>query len=376
MMIQIPDYRFGYRAVSLVKSESAMKQCVVNGLSALYYHDNILELVPDGVEVSRDNEIIQQLSGYHEGDVFELSAEGELYLYYNTSSEDNAFVLTNHCNSNCIMCPSSEIARKTGGAASLQQLLDLVKHIPTDAIHLTITGGEPYLFGKGIFDFFSALRERFPETEFLLLTNGRVFSLPEYCYRTNETLPLRTLIGIPIHGPNSEIHDRITQVPGSFEQTNIGIKNMIALGRFVELRIVVSQLNADYLSQIATLFVQSYKGAQSVKIMGLEMLGSAAINRARVWLPYRDAFQKAKEAINTLIAHGFDVKLYNFPLCSVEPAYWSICAKSISEDKVRYPETCEQCRVKDACGGLFAGTFRLAKEDVEPIRSDTNDLFF
>ena len=111
--------------------------------------------------------------------------------------------------------------------------------------------------------------------------------------------------------------------------------------------------------------------------MGLEMLGSAARNQSRVWLPYRTAFQKSKEAINILISNGFDVKLYNFPLCAVDRQYWSICAKSISGNKVRYSEKCEVCQLKDACGGLFAGTLRLAKDDVEPIREDTrNDFVF
>ena len=374
MMLRFPDYSHGYRILSLAKSDNGLKYLQEKQLSVLYLSNSSLRIMPDDFVLSCDNTIVQKLYPCEEGDVFELTDRGELFLSYNSKSEDNAFVLTNHCNSNCIMCPSSEYSRKNGNSTSVQHLLDYLRYLPDDAVHFTITGGEPFLIGRPIFDFFSALKEKFNDTAFLLLTNGRIFSVPEYCIATNTTLPARTVIGIPVHGPNAEIHDSITQCEGSFTQTNIGIKNMLALGRIIELRIVVSMLNAAYITEIARLFVREYVGAYSVKIMGLEMLGSAAINRSKVWIPYREAFQKAKEAIKILISNGFDVQLYNFPLCSVDQEYWNLCAKSITEDKVRYPEKCSLCKMKDACGGMFAGTYNLAKNDVAPIQEEPYDL--
>lgn len=58
---------------------------------------------------------------------------------------------------------------------------------------------------------------------------------------------------------------------------------------------------------------------------------------------------------------------YNFPLCAVDREFWPICAKSITGYKVRFPESCGICAVRDACGGLFTGSYRLAKGDVTPI---------
>lgn len=47
--------------------------------------------------------------------------------------------------------------------------------------------------------------------------------------------------------------------------------------------------------------------------------------------------------------------------------YWTLCEKSISPDKVRYAETCENCKMKNACGGVFAGTMSMEKGELRAI---------
>ena len=64
---------------------------------------------------------------------------------------------------------------------------------------------------------------------------------------------------------------------------------------------------------------------------------------------------------------GTDVKLYNFPLCVVKKEFWTLCEKSISPDKVRFDETCENCKMRKACGGIFAGTISLEKGELRAI---------
>ena len=68
-----------------------------------------------------------------------------------------------------------------------------------------------------------------------------------------------------------------------------------------------------------------------------------------------------------LIENELDVKLYNFPLCTVDKSCWTICEKSISQNKVKYAEVCSKCAVRDACGGVFAGTYNLEKGDLKII---------
>ena len=239
--------------------------------------------------------------------------------------------------------------------------------MPSDARHITITGGEPFLVGNRIFEIFLAFKEKCHSTSFLLLTNGRALSYEPFIRKFHETAPSKIIIGIPLHGYDAASHDAITRSPGGFEQTIRGIKNLINFGHRVEIRMVVSKLNYQNITRICELIVDQFPDVYRVKVMGLEMLGNAAVNQKDVWIPYNEAFEASKEGIDLLIRNSIQVGLYNFPLCAVEADYHSIAAKSITGYKVRYADECEKCFIKDACGGIFAGTIRLAKYDVKPV---------
>ena len=367
MLIRIPNYNKGYRIASLSKNMDSLSDLMGNDLDVIFLSPDGIILYPDGTKLTDDRSVMERFSYCDDYDVFEISEDGIAYLYYNNESDDNSFMVTGKCNSNCIMCPASEKQRRNGTASNVDDLINIVRHIPSDARHLTITGGEPFLLGKDLFRLLAAMRNKFMRTEFLILTNGRIFCRKDYCDLLIETMPYRTILGIPIHGYDPETHDAVTQAPGSFRQTDKGIRNLITAGALIELRIVVSKITAPYISRIAKHIIKYYNGISCVKIIGLEMLGNAAIYQEEVWIPYPEAFCSAKEGIEMLINAGIDVALYNFPLCAVEGSFWPIALKSISDYKVRYTDKCDFCAVKDACGGIFAGTIRLAKNDVVPI---------
>ena len=368
MIIRIPNYKQGYRIASLAKCEETRRRLAAENLEILSVGGNRVSLLPQNIVLAEDAALAARFDDCNDYDVFEIDDMGRAYQYYNNESSDNGIMVTGKCNSNCVMCPASEGVRRAGQTMSLTSLLQLAAHIPSDAEHLTITGGEPFMLGEEIFTFFEAVKNKFTRTGFLLLTNGRIFSVARYCNRLKETLPPDTLIGIPLHGCDAATHDAVTQAPGSFDETMAGLKNLLALGFRVELRVVVSRLSAPCLDRMADLILERLPGVCCVKLIGLEMLGSAAANEPRVWLPYPEAFRLAKPAIVKLVLGGVDVGLYNFPLCAVERGFWPICGKSITDYKVRYAEGCGRCGVKDACGGIFAGTIRLAQTDIVPIK--------
>lgn len=366
LIIKIDNYNLGKRIVSLAFSKEIEEDLKKNDLGALLLEKDSIYFWKDNVKMSITDEIYTLFSYCDNYDVFQIDEQGNAYLFYNNESDDNAFMLTGKCNSNCIMCPAANSVRKNGRNADMSEMINIIRHIPLDARHFTITGGEPFLVGKQIFPFFQSLKTKFIRTDFLLLTNGRALSITEYAEMFNETAPQNMLIGIPIHGHNQALHDEITQTPGGFVQTIAGIKNLLKYGRRVEIRIVVSLMNYKEIYSIANLIIREFPTVDSVKIMGMEMTGSAAVNRKKLWLSYKDAFEASKEAINELINNKIDVALYNFPLCAVEKPYRMLCRKSITDYKVRFAEECDVCNIKDACGGMFLGTFRMAKEDVVP----------
>ncbi len=180
-------------------------------------------------------------------------------------------------------------------------------------------------------------------------------------------MPENTIVGVPVHGSCAEIHDALTRVENSFDQTLTGLRRLQSLGIPIEIRIVVCRLNAEDIGAIARLIASRLRKVHHVNIMAMEMTGNAYINAEKLWIPYRESFKHVKPAIDILVSAGIDVSLYNYPLCTVEPKYRMLCAKSISSWKIRFAEVCSSCDLKDSCGGIFAGSYRFESSELEAV---------
>ena len=367
MGIRFKEYQLGYRIVSLALDDMTKTKLEENNLSVLYVSGTKVVLFPEDIVLITGEESIDQLKTFNNYDVLEIWENGLLNRRYNDKSDDNYFFVTGSCNSNCVMCPSPEITRRNVPKTNVQDLIELAKHIPSDTPHLTITGGEPFLIGDEIFPFIEFLRDKFYFTEFLFLTNGRIFAIDKYLQKFIETVPQNSIVAIPIHGSCDSIHDSITRANGSFRQTKQGIKKLLKNNIRVELRLVVSKLNIEDFENLANLIISDFKGIEYVSVIAMEMTGNARMNKEQVWIPYKQSFDIIAKSLRKMIEHEVDVKLYNFPLCTVKKSFWTLCEKSISGNKVRYTENCEQCRYKAACGGVFAGTFQLERDELKPI---------
>lgn len=367
MAVRVENYGLGFKYASLALTPDARDSLIEQGLNVLSIEEGRLRLFPQKVALSNSTDIVRRMETFDNFDVFEIWEDGSLHLVYDDSSNDNYLFVTGRCNSNCIMCPSPVQARMRSPEANVDGLIELVRYIPSDVRHLTITGGEPFLAGKKLFRLLSVLKDRLPATEFLFLTNGRIFALESYVDGLVETMPSGSLVAIPLHGSVASLHDRVTQAPGSFEQTTRGIRALLEHEVPVELRLVVNRLNMDDFDHIADLILADFKGIEYVSVIAMEMTGAARVNRDRVWVPYGEAFRSVRHAVNKLLAGGVDVKLYNFPLCTVDRGYWTLCEKSISPSKVRFAQACESCGYRTACGGVFAGTLALEKDELEPL---------
>lgn len=367
MSVRLKKYTCGYRIASLALDECAKEKQIEKELSVICVRDTEIILLPDDVVLSKDILDIEQLRQFNNYDVMEIWENGIINRRYNDKSDDNYFFVTGSCNSNCVMCPSPDVTRKNVPQTNISDLIELARHIPSDAPHLTITGGEPFLVGECIFPFIQYLKDNFPITEFLFLSNGRVFAIEKYLRQFVESVPCNSVVAIPIHGSCDRVHDSITRADGSFKQTKRGIRQLLKNNIRVEIRLVVSKLNIDDFDKIADLIISQFKGIEYVSVIAMEMTGNARVNKNLVWIPYRKSFNLIANSLRKLIENGVDVKLYNFPICTVQKPFWALCEKSISENKVRFADSCNECKYKAACGGVFAGTFQIEKDELEAI---------
>lgn len=319
----------------------------------------------DGYALTPENS--KQLFSLQTGDILLFAENGVASLIYSHFEKEATVFLTGHCNSNCLMCPMTETERTSPdevSAAFLQQYLAL---LPESVAHLVVTGGEPTLRRNLFLQCLQKIRVKFPQAEILLLTNGRSFSDRAFLQEALQVAPANLFAAIPLHGPTAALHDSITRAPGSFAQTTQGIRNLLEQKARVEIRIVVSRLNASFIPELVRLIGHQFPTVSIVNFIGLETRGNCAAHFQQVYLDPEASFRAIRGSVLQLLTLGIPVSLYNFPLCAVEPGFWSLCKKSISPEKVRFPASCSSCSRKSSCGGFFQTTLHLGNFQVSPM---------
>lgn len=210
--------------------------------------------------------------------------------------------LTDKCNLRCSFCyeisPTGEPHVFEADASTFGPELYAAMH-DEGWRQVVITGGEPTIMPT----FFTAIAEcaRQEYEQIIVASNGRRFAYPEFAQRARVTG--LTHANISLFGHNRQIHDGITKVRGSFEQTNQGIRNLIAAGVDVSCSIVVSQRNHRHLSEYMD-HVWSL-GVRRMLMMGLKPFGGAFVERERVFYD----FEEGAPFVNASIRHGVDMGL-------------------------------------------------------------------
>lgn len=291
------------------------------------------------------------------GDIVEMNLEkNSCKVLYKIDSADNVILTTNQCNNNCIMCPDADGIRKSRQNADINKLKLIVNLIDNKTKFICITGGEPTLLKQDLFGLLDICKRRLNNTEFIMLTNGRAFYYENYTRKFVSCSPTNIIIGIPIHSSKEEVHDLITRARGSYKQTFTGIKNLLKYNQLVEIRVVINKLNYSELNAIAEMIVAEFPECYRVNFMAMEILGNAYFNIEDVWVDFQEFSEILEKACMTLLSRGIRAYIYNIPLCYVNKKLWSITKKSITEYKIKYGEECNNCKVRDKCGGFFYST--------------------
>lgn len=106
-------------------------------------------------------------------DVIYINSYGKVQRVYEHQTRSIDLMMTIRCNSNCVMCPISEGARRSDERGYFEWLLTLIEFLPETLEHICITGGEPTLIGDKLFVVLDKLVNKFRNAEFQFLTNGR-----------------------------------------------------------------------------------------------------------------------------------------------------------------------------------------------------------
>ena len=300
------------------------------------------------------------------GDVVRLHADArDLRVLYRRASRFNALLVTERCNSLCVMC--SQPPRAHDDSYLIEEALQAIRLMAPDTSELGITGGEPSLLREGLLRIIAEARDRLPKTALHVLSNGRLFAYTDYARALTAVGHPDFVIGIPLYSDLPATHDFVVQARGAFDQTVHGLLNLARYGQRIEVRVVVHRLNYERLPALGRYLARNLPFVEHVALMGLELMGYARTNLDALWID-PVAYQEELQGCAREILHGGSrVSIYNHPLCVLDRSLWPLAHQSISDWKNVYLPVCERCAARDLCGGFFASAGRRHSAHIRAV---------
>lgn len=309
---------------------------------------------------------IPQLSHLNEGDIVCVDTDGNIQTLYRVNSEHNFLLVTERCNSNCLMC--SQPPRDRDDIEYLFGIhSQLIPLIPKECKALGITGGEPTLLGSRFIELLRLIKGELPNTELQVLTNGRSFCSADF---VNDIADLRydkLILCVPLYADYYQLHDYVVQAKGAFYQTLLGLQNLARFNLRVEIRVVLHKLTIPRLTKLARFIYMNLPFVEHVALMGLEHQGYTPHNIDLLWIDPFDYRNELAQAVEFLDSFGMNVSVYNLQLCILQKRIWKHSRKSISDWKNIYLKECNSCAVKNECGGFFASTENFHSSHITPL---------
>lgn len=318
------------------------------------------------------------------------------------------FAVTYRCNLRCKFCYVSASVKKNGelDTRDAKKIINIIK---TDAMvpFLSFTGGEPTL-RKDLPELIAYARKIGLRVN--LITNGTLITR-EYAERLREA-GLQSA-QVSIEGPIPEVHDELTGVPGSFQKTIEGVKNLIRARIYVHTNTTLNRKNVNYLNE----FIELFRSLGLKRFsMNLIIPEGNALSHQELYLKYSEVGENINFLKEKAREHGIEFMWYSpLPMCiyntvmyglgskkcaachgllSVDPygnilpcssypgAVGNLLEENFEEiwfsEKCKFfremhyvPEECKECDLKEKCGAACPLYWRaVGSSELREIRAD------
>lgn len=301
--------------------------------------------------VVREYICVKDIPPYDDGDIVTYHPLDKMLItQYSAKSDCNILFLTTHCNSNCIMCPQS---RSNDMGTLYREALQLIDMVETPPDRIILTGGEPTFFKDKFIEILCRLRDKWPKTKVVILTNARTFSNLRFAKQVVTLTQADVEFGIPLYSDSSLVHDEIVGMKRAWSQTIEGLYNLASLKSCIELRVVVMKQNYKRLSKLITFIAHNLPFVDRIVLMGIEPMGKAREIWDSVWVDPLDTADEIDAAVQVAKNHNLTVYLYNQQLCCLPTHLRKYAVSSISDWKRTYIDACNGCPIQHDCGGFF-----------------------
>lgn len=282
--------------------------------------------------------------------------------------------ITYECINKCAFCAVSNRVRKDIPWPRLKELIR--EHRDQGLDQIDLDGGEPTLH-ESLVDAVRFARE-IGYVQVNVTTNGRRLQDKAVARELLESGVTSLLISL--HGQNARIHDSVTRVPGSFEETLAGIRNVMSLkpeGLDFGVNTTLSRHNVDHMEAVADLLWE--EGIRKVNFQLLTPFGAAG---GHVVPPTERAAAAVMKVIDRY-GDRMSIQVINAQFCFF-PGYESYLAGDVqklgrsmvfvTEEEVNLfqylgerrskTEVCADCPWSLICEGFHV--FGEGESDVEP----------
>lgn len=274
--------------------------------------------------------------------------------------------LTDMCNNKCWFCvvDSPGLKRELVSRKKIDRFLEANMGMGYTTVN--IHGGEPTV-RKDFIDILEKIKEC-GYRHVILQTNARRLADEMFAKRVCELGV--DLFVVSVHGSNAEIHEKITQMPRSFEQAVKGIQNVKSLGSRVRTNSVVSMMNFEDFPNIMELLL-SLK-VDHINISALHTVGSAFRNFKMVTPTYKESMPFVRKAVEIVAKNNTVITLEGFPFCAIHGLHEKLIDwdkqkfkmlfrgviidnyETYMDDTMRtHGDICKDCTYANDCGGVY-----------------------
>lgn len=284
-----------------------------------------------------------------EGDVlFVDPRRGTAHRWIRARSLHNTLVVTERCDQLCVMC--SQPPKKHH--ADLFNYLKTAALLAPQGVEIGISGGEPTLYKRELFDLLSTVLAARPDLRFHVLTNAQHFTEGDLTV-LHDPVFRSVCWGVPLYAANADAHDTIVGKEGAFESLSASFALLLRAAASVELRTVVMRPNLELLPDLAWYVSTHLSFVHTWALMQLENIGFARMRWNELFADHSIDFAPIASAMDIALSRGINVQLYNCPLCTVPPQYRVMAGCTISDWKRRYVAACAPCSERTNCSGFF-----------------------
>jgi MoaA/NifB/PqqE/SkfB family radical SAM enzyme len=272
-----------------------------------------------------------------------------------------------HCNQACEFCfVSTHLPPATGDAVRAA-----IAAAAREGARVTLSGGEPTL-NPELADYVR-LAKSLTKTPVEIQTNAVLLDDPARARALADAGLDEAFVSL--HAATAATSNAITEAPGTFERTVVGIDNLVAVGVRVTLNFVMCQLNYAELVPYVRMIAARWPCAHAT--ISFVAPSSDVVPHTQKVIPrYSDVLPHLVAATEEaarlrVVVDGFQ-SMCGLPLCLVPhgPERLHAIAHLADEDHSEFvkPEPCRACALEPRCYGLRRGYAELyGTSELQPV---------